>query len=206
MKQDDQGDEELQGLITRGRARRIKENNDKVAHGLMISIEETMKEGVKFKNESLKCDGNPHKLLIVHCLNIRQLMEQVGREINQEDFIMSTDAQLLNPQHEGASESPHSNLDPMRIIMQELQSIKREIGDMGRDITNLSIEQRYESHIEGNSFGTPVQGTHQFYDGGRYTTPRGGRTRVLGGRGYNIPQEEVPRHEAWNEDNLCDNY
>ncbi|KAI5664494.1 hypothetical protein M9H77_23817 [Catharanthus roseus] len=43
-------------------------------------------------------------------------------------------------------------------------------------------------------------------DGGTYTTPRGGRIGGLGERGLNRPEEEVPRHEAWHEDNLFDDY
>lgn len=53
MNRDGQGDEKLQGPIKRARERRINEKDDKVAHGLMITIEETMKEGLKFKNEGL---------------------------------------------------------------------------------------------------------------------------------------------------------
>ncbi|KAI5658100.1 hypothetical protein M9H77_26893 [Catharanthus roseus] len=59
-----QGDEKLQGPITKARTRRIKEKDDQVAHRLMIAIEETMKEGLKFKNEGLKDYGNLPKLLM----------------------------------------------------------------------------------------------------------------------------------------------
>ncbi|KAI5668712.1 hypothetical protein M9H77_18565 [Catharanthus roseus] len=45
-------------------------------------------------------------------------------------FIMSTDAQLPTPHDKGTSESPHSILNPMRIILQELQSMRREMGDI----------------------------------------------------------------------------
>ncbi|KAI5681794.1 hypothetical protein M9H77_03022 [Catharanthus roseus] len=71
---------------------------------------------------------------------------------------------------------------------------------------NRSYRRQGQSHIEGHvnshtqrgygnynhhgSFGTPVQSTHQFYDGNRHTTPT----------------EEVPRHEAWHEDNLFDDF
>ncbi|KAI5668633.1 hypothetical protein M9H77_18486 [Catharanthus roseus] len=59
--------------------------------------------------------------------------------------------QLPTPHKEGISESPHSNLDPMRIIMQELQSMKREMGDIRRDITNLSIEKEAKVTLKGMS-------------------------------------------------------
>ncbi|KAI5666906.1 hypothetical protein M9H77_16759 [Catharanthus roseus] len=210
--------------------------------GLIMAIEETMKEGLKFKTEGLEVDGNPPKLLMVQCLNLKQLIDKIGRERNEGkartehitgvkpntysccykshkrakhegiNFILSTDAQLPTPHNEGTSESPHSNLDQINIIMQELQFVIREMREMRGDITNLSIEQRGQSHIKwhvnshtqrgyGNYnhhglFGTLVQSTHQFYDGGRHTTPRGGRRGDLGERGSNRPQEEVPRHEA----------
>ncbi|KAI5663949.1 hypothetical protein M9H77_23272 [Catharanthus roseus] len=242
MNQDSQKDEKPQGPIIRVRARRIKGKDDQIAQGLMTAIEETMKEGLKFKNKGLEDDGNPPKLLIVQCLNLKQWSKLEEKEFKQSGrpytyhpqyvsvhygleqgllykrlirgwvispsvelaycykshkrgFIMSTDTQFLTPHNEGTSKSPHSNLDPMRVIMQELQSMRSKMGDMQRDITNLSIEQRGNYNHHG-SFGTLVETTHQFYDGGRHTTPRSGRRGSLGRRGYRRPQEDIPRHEA----------
>ncbi|KAI5667458.1 hypothetical protein M9H77_17311 [Catharanthus roseus] len=106
---------------------------------------------------------------------------------------------ITTPHNEGTNEIPHSNLDLMRNIMQELQSTRGEMGDIGRDVTNLSIEQRVQSHMEGyanshtqraygnynrhGSFEIPVQSAHQFYNSGRHTTHRGGR------RNPNVSQE-----------------
>ncbi|KAI5649002.1 hypothetical protein M9H77_35007 [Catharanthus roseus] len=65
MNQDGQGDEKFQGPITRARAKRIKENDDdQVAHELMIAIEETMREHLKFKNGGREDDRNHPKLLM----------------------------------------------------------------------------------------------------------------------------------------------
>ncbi|KAI5666853.1 hypothetical protein M9H77_16706 [Catharanthus roseus] len=85
MNQDGQGDEKFQELM-RARERRIKEKDDQIAHGLMIKIEETMKEGLKFKNEGLEDYGNLHKLLMVQYLHLEQTMEQIGIGRNPGDL------------------------------------------------------------------------------------------------------------------------
>ncbi|KAI5680987.1 hypothetical protein M9H77_02214 [Catharanthus roseus] len=118
---------------------------------------------------------------------------------------MSTEAQLPTSHNEGTSESPHSNLDPiLKVIMQEFQQIRKDMTDMRRDITNLSMEHRdrrtiYNPH---GPYDSPVQSTHQFYDGGRHTTPKGGRHGGLGDRGYEGPHEEFQKEKSWHEDNL----
>ncbi|KAI5675884.1 hypothetical protein M9H77_06834 [Catharanthus roseus] len=54
---------------------------------------------------------------------------------------MSTEVQLPTPHNEGTSEIPHSNLDPMNVIIQELQQIRKDMMDMRGNMTNLwSIE------------------------------------------------------------------
>ncbi|KAI5681188.1 hypothetical protein M9H77_02415 [Catharanthus roseus] len=49
---------------------------------------------------------------------------------------------------------------------------------------------------------------YPFHEGGFQGRPkaRGGRRGVQGGRGYYRQHEEIPRHEAWWEDNWFDNY
>ncbi|KAI5650406.1 hypothetical protein M9H77_36411 [Catharanthus roseus] len=64
MNEDGQLDEKIQGPIVRPGAKKIKENDDHVAHGLMIAIEGTMNKGLKFKNGGLKDDRNHPKLLM----------------------------------------------------------------------------------------------------------------------------------------------
>ncbi|KAI5659152.1 hypothetical protein M9H77_27945 [Catharanthus roseus] len=53
---------------------------------------------------------------------------------------MSTQAQALTPFGEESSNSQHD--DPLRLIMQELQSFRDEMRDIIRDVTNLSDQQR----------------------------------------------------------------
>ncbi|KAI5682069.1 hypothetical protein M9H77_03297 [Catharanthus roseus] len=131
---------------------------------------------------------------------------------------MSTETQLPIPHNEGTSESPHSNLDPMKVIIQELQQMRKDMMDMRRDMTKLSMEQRgrsnigehvtphtqrgYGSYIPHVPYETPVQSTNQIYIISRHTTPRGGRRGRLGRRGYQRPHEEFKRNEAWHKDNL----
>ncbi|KAI5666864.1 hypothetical protein M9H77_16717 [Catharanthus roseus] len=98
MNQDGQGDEKFQELM-RARERRIKEKDDQITQGLMIKIEETMKEGLQFKNEGLEDDGNPHKLLMVQCLHLHQTMEQIGigRNLREESiFTMNSRGSSLH--------------------------------------------------------------------------------------------------------------
>ncbi|KAI5661928.1 hypothetical protein M9H77_21251 [Catharanthus roseus] len=62
-------------------------------------------------------------------------------------FAMSMEAQLPTHYNGGTSGSSHSNLDPMEVIMQELQLIKKDVNKMRGNITNLSIEQRDQNNI-----------------------------------------------------------
>ncbi|KAI5672137.1 hypothetical protein M9H77_12501 [Catharanthus roseus] len=71
---------------------------------------------------------------------------------------------------------------------------------------NSHTQRGYGKYNHHGSFETRVQSTYQFYDGSKHTTPRGGRTGGLGGRGCNRPEEEVSRHEPWHEDNMFDDY
>ncbi|KAI5664000.1 hypothetical protein M9H77_23323 [Catharanthus roseus] len=72
MNKDGHRDEKLQVPITSVRTRIIKGKDDQIDQGLMIAIEETIKEGLKFKNEGLEDDGNPHRLLMIQCLNLKK--------------------------------------------------------------------------------------------------------------------------------------
>lgn len=72
-------DEKLQGLITRAITSRIKEKDHKVAHGLLKAIDETMKVGLKFKNEGLM---ETVLSCLVQCLNLEQI--ERGRNEKEE--------------------------------------------------------------------------------------------------------------------------
>ncbi|KAI5672888.1 hypothetical protein M9H77_13252 [Catharanthus roseus] len=54
----------------------------------------------------------------------------------------------------------------------------------------------------------PVKNYYPFQKGGYQGRPqiRGGRREGLGERGYYRLQEDYPRHEAWHEDNLYEDY
>ncbi|KAI5652997.1 hypothetical protein M9H77_30184 [Catharanthus roseus] len=64
-------------------------------------------------------------------------------------LIVSMEAELPTHYNEGISGSSHSNLDPMKVIMQELQLMRKDMKEMRGNITNLSIEHRDESGIVG---------------------------------------------------------
>ncbi|KAI5653730.1 hypothetical protein M9H77_30917 [Catharanthus roseus] len=221
MKQDGQGDEKLQIPIKRARARRTKGKDDKIAQGLMMAIEETIKKGLNFNNEGLEDDGNPPKK--EYSTWIQEILRLARGWLEDREYSSPIEGKrslgsltegfrsLHNKIHiiwyqsslQRTSVIPGSNLDPVKIIMQELQSKQREMGYVRREITNLSIEQRGQSHIEGhvNSHSQKGYGNYNRHDGGRHTTPRGRRRGGPGGKAYNRTQEEVSRHEEWNEDN-----
>ncbi|KAI5653971.1 hypothetical protein M9H77_31158 [Catharanthus roseus] len=59
-------------------------------------------------------------------------------------------AQLPTHYNKGTSGSSHSNLDPMKIIMQELQLMRKDMNEMRGNIINLSMEHRNQSNIGGH--------------------------------------------------------
>ncbi|KAI5653885.1 hypothetical protein M9H77_31072 [Catharanthus roseus] len=54
----------------------------------------------------------------------------------------------------------------------------------------------------------PIQNSYLFQEGGYQERSQvsGGRKGDLGGRGYYRPRKEKPRHEAWHEDNMYEEY
>lgn len=77
MDRDNQEVKELiQGPITR--TRKIKEHEDEMARRMMAFVEESINEGLEFKNEALEDSDKPWKLLMIHVLSREQLLEQVG--------------------------------------------------------------------------------------------------------------------------------
>ncbi|KAI5650217.1 hypothetical protein M9H77_36222 [Catharanthus roseus] len=66
---------------------------------------------------------------------------------------MSTQAQALTPFGEESSNSQHD--DPLRLIMQELQSLRDEMRNIRRDVTNLSNQQREVSPHGSLNVTTP---------------------------------------------------
>ncbi|KAI5681862.1 hypothetical protein M9H77_03090 [Catharanthus roseus] len=116
-------------------------------------------------------------------------------------------------------------------LQQSIESLARQFQDVARDVEELkkgkgsaTIEQRvgdnlgeiHSPHLQRpydnvppyGYYDMPVQKSYPFYESGyqRRQPTRGGRRGDLGGRGYNRPQEEVPRHETWHEDNMFEDY
>ncbi|KAI5664124.1 hypothetical protein M9H77_23447 [Catharanthus roseus] len=88
---------------------------------------------------------------------------------------MSREAKLHIPDNEGTSGSSHSNLDPMKVIMQVLQQMRKGVMNMRRNMTNLPMEyggrnnirEYVTSHTQwgyGNFFPYARSYEHNSYD------------------------------------------
>ncbi|KAI5654433.1 hypothetical protein M9H77_31620 [Catharanthus roseus] len=104
---------------------------------------------------------------------------------------MSTQAQAPTPFGEESSNSQHD--DPLRLIMQDLQSLRDEMRDIRRDVTNLSNQQR--------EFHQPPR-----FDEELHPPPYDGRRGGFGGRGMPRHFEEVPRPQARHGEPLYDDH
>ncbi|KAI5663711.1 hypothetical protein M9H77_23034 [Catharanthus roseus] len=65
-------------------------------------------------------------------------------------LIMYIEAQLPTRYSERTSESSHSNLETMKVIMQELQLMRKDMKEMRGNITNLFVEHRDQSNTGGH--------------------------------------------------------
>ncbi|KAI5676499.1 hypothetical protein M9H77_07449 [Catharanthus roseus] len=116
---------------------------------------------------------------------------------------MSTQAQAPTLFEEESSNSQHD--EPLRLIMQELQSLRDDMRDIRRDVTNLSNQQRGVSPHGSLNATTPRSNgpfncskTTEFlqlphFDEELHPPPYGGRRGGFGGRGMPRHFEEVPR-------------
>ncbi|KAI5666973.1 hypothetical protein M9H77_16826 [Catharanthus roseus] len=52
--------------------------------------------------------------------------------------------------NEGTNGGSHSNLDPMKVIMQDLQVMRKDMKERRGNIANLSMEHRDKSNIRGH--------------------------------------------------------
>ncbi|KAI5653029.1 hypothetical protein M9H77_30216 [Catharanthus roseus] len=129
---------------------------------------------------------------------------------------MSTQAQAPTPFGEESSNSQHD--DPLRLIMQKLQSLRDEMRDIRRDFTNLSNQQREVSPHGSLNASTPRSNgpfncsrTTEFhqpphFDEELHPPPYGGRRDGFGGRGMPRHFEEVPRPQARRGEPLYDDH
>ncbi|KAI5681549.1 hypothetical protein M9H77_02777 [Catharanthus roseus] len=114
------------------------------------------------------------------------------------------------------SKSQHD--DPLRFIMQELQSLRDEMRDIRRDVTNLSNQQREVSPHGSLNVTTPRSNgpfncsrTTEFhqpphFDEELHLPPYGGRKGAFAGRGMPRDFEEVPRPQARHGEPLYDDH
>ncbi|KAI5653220.1 hypothetical protein M9H77_30407 [Catharanthus roseus] len=125
---------------------------------------------------------------------------------------MSTQAQAPTPFGEESRNSKHD--DPLRLIIQELQSLRDGMRDIRRDVTNLSNQQREVSPHGSPNATTPRSNgpfnysrTTEFhqpshFDEELHSPPYGGRSGSFGGKGgfggRGVPRhfEEVPRPQS----------
>lgn len=141
---------------------------------------------------------------------------------------MSMEGQLPTPaHHEGASEASklnmidevHSMRQSMEVMMRQLQSLTKDVGDLKKGKGSTTAEQRVGENLGGaftphsqpsygnfspyGPYDAPAHST--FHDGGRDAT-KGGKRGGKGRRGLNRPHEEFQRDKAWHDDNLADDY
>ncbi|KAI5681678.1 hypothetical protein M9H77_02906 [Catharanthus roseus] len=174
--------QEHQGVVTRAKAKQLKSHKDQ--------IEQEKFQGLNF-------DVNFYMVGIPFA-QAEKLPPIFGN--------MSTQAQAPTPFGEDSSNSQHD--DPLRLIMQELQSLRDEMRDIRRDVTNLSNQQREVSPHGSLNVTTPRSNgplncsrTTEFYqpphlDEELHPPPYGGRRGSFGGRGMPRHFEEVPRPQA----------
>ncbi|KAI5653940.1 hypothetical protein M9H77_31127 [Catharanthus roseus] len=151
----------------------------------------------------------------------------------QEGSTMSKDGQLPTQSHqEGTSDPTRMNLnETLRFMQQLIEGLARQFYSVARDVEELKRGKSSASmeQIIGDNFGGVNLPHHQrpynsmsthgyqdmsannpypFHAGGFQVTPQAiaGRRGGQSGRGYYRPHEEVPRHEAWREDNLFENF
>ncbi|KAI5667947.1 hypothetical protein M9H77_17800 [Catharanthus roseus] len=103
---------------------------------------------------------------------------------------MSTEAQAPNPFGEESRNFQRD--DPLRLLMQELQSLRDGMRDIRRDVTNLSNQQR-RSNGPFNCSRTTEFHQPPHFDEELHPPPYSGRRGGFGGRGMPRHFEEVPR-------------
>ncbi|KAI5658674.1 hypothetical protein M9H77_27467 [Catharanthus roseus] len=113
---------------------------------------------------------------------------------------MSTEAQAPTPFREESSNSQYD--DPLRLIMQELQSLRDEMRDIRMDSQCYSLRSNRPFNCSRtNEFHQPPH-----FDEELHPPPYGGRKGSFGGRGMPRHFEEVPRPQGRHAESLYDDH
>ncbi|KAI5653497.1 hypothetical protein M9H77_30684 [Catharanthus roseus] len=138
-------------------------------------------------------------------------------------LIISTDRHIPTQSHQESTSDPsRMNLnETLRSMQQSIEKLARDVEDLKKDKSSATMEQRVGDNLGGlnsphhqrfyeniSNYGyhdMPVQNSHPFHESGHQGRPqvRGKRRVGLGERGYYRPH---PRHEAWHDDNLYEDY
>ncbi|KAI5667359.1 hypothetical protein M9H77_17212 [Catharanthus roseus] len=125
----------------------------------------------------------------------RSLPSTVGWKLLTKTYlrwlIMSMETQLPTHYNERISGSSHCKFDPMKVIMQELELMRKDMKKMRGNITNLSMEHRDQNSIGGHA-RSYEHNSYDYYEGNR-----------LGAINcYNDTScKKVPRNEVRNGEN-----
>ncbi|KAI5658078.1 hypothetical protein M9H77_26871 [Catharanthus roseus] len=145
----------------------------------------------------------------------------MGRKTPREFCEVNTiklSTQVQAPTHFGEESGNSQHDDSLGLIMQELQSLKDEMREFRRDVTNLSNQQREVSPHGSLNVITPrsngpfnCSGTTEFhqppyFDEELHPLPYGGRRCDFGGRGMPRYFEKVLRPQARHGEPLYDDH
>ncbi|KAI5652992.1 hypothetical protein M9H77_30179 [Catharanthus roseus] len=162
---------------------------------------------------------DPLRLIMQELQSLRDEMRVIRRDVtnlSNQQREMSTQAQAPTPFGEESSNSQHD--DPLRVIMQELQSLRDEMRDIRRDVSNLSNQQREISPHGSFNATTPRSNgsfncsrTTEFhqpphFDEELHPSPYSGRRGSFGGRGMPRHFEEVLTPQARHGEPLYDDH
>ncbi|KAI5664206.1 hypothetical protein M9H77_23529 [Catharanthus roseus] len=119
--------QEHQGVVTRAKAKQLKSHKD--------YIEQEKFQGLNF--------------------DVQDFMGSKSFKVDHQNsfILMSTQAQATT--HFGAESSNSQHDDPLRLTMQELQSLRDKMRDIRRDVTNLSNKKREVSPHGSLNVTTP---------------------------------------------------
>ncbi|KAI5682067.1 hypothetical protein M9H77_03295 [Catharanthus roseus] len=99
-------------------------------------------------------------------------------------------------------------------LARKFQRVARDVEELKRGKSSATKEQRVGDNFGGVNSphhqrpynNMPTQGYHDMSVCNPYPFYEAGRKGGQCGRGYYRPHEEVPRYEAWGEDNLFDDF